>query len=145
MIVPDTNILIYAHNNRSEYHEAARRWWHSCLVGNELIGLPWVVTTGFVRVTTNPRIADDPLTPEQAVDFVIEWFEAPNVVPIEPGPEHLTHLRRNLVAAGAGGNLVPDAHIAALAIEHDAEVHSHDSDFGRFPGLRWHDPIAAPR
>jgi hypothetical protein len=145
VIVPDTNVLIYAHNNRSEHHQVARRWWRDCLVGDELIGLPWVVTTGFVRVTTNPRITGDPLTPEQAVDFVIEWLEALNVVPIEPGPNHLTHLRRNLVAAGAGGNLVPDAHIAALAMEYDAEVHSHDSDFGRFPGVRWHDPIAAPR
>ena len=70
-----------------------------------------------------------------------EWFEVPHVVPIEPGPDHLTHLLRNLVAAGVGGNLVPDAHIAALAREYQAEVHSNDADFRRFPGLRWRNPL----
>ena len=145
MIVPDTNILIYAHNDRSEHNETAQRWWRDCLLGEDLIGLPWVVTMGFVRVTTHARILEEPLTLGQAMDFMDEWFEAPTVIPIDPGPNHLTYLRRNLEASGVGGNLVPDAHIAALAMEYQAEVHSHDSAFGRFPGLRWHDPIRSPR
>ena len=145
MIVPDTNILIYAHNDRAEQHEAAQRWWRDCLLGDDFIGLSWVVTTGFVRVTTHPRILDEPLTLEQALGFVDDWFEYPHVITIDPGPSHLAHFRSNLIAAGIGGNLVMDAHIAALAMEQDAEVHSHDSDFGRFPDVRWHDPIRNPR
>ncbi len=144
MIVPDTNILIYAHNDQAEQHEAALRWWRDCLIGDDFIGLPWVVITGFVRVTTHPRILEEPLTPEQALDFVDEWFEFPHVIALNPGPGHLANFRRNVMAAGIGGNLVTDAHIAALAIENDAEVHSHDSDFGRFPDVRWHDPIRNP-
>lgn len=145
MIVPDANLLIYAYNDQDQLQAVARSWWESLIGGDEVVGIPSVVSTAFVRVLSNPRILPVPAAPEQAVDFVIEWFEAPNVVSIEPGPNHLTYLRRNLVAAGEGGNLVPDAHIAALAMEYDAEVHSHDSDFGRFPGLRWHDPIRDPR
>ncbi|MXZ62925.1 MAG: type II toxin-antitoxin system VapC family toxin [Chloroflexi bacterium] len=145
MIIPDANLLIYAYNDQDPLHVAARSWWEALLQGHEPVGLPWVVSTAFVRVLSDRRILPVPATPEQAVDFVREWFETPNVVPLEPGPDHLTYLRRNLVGARRGGNLVPDAHIAALAIENDAEVHSHDSDFGRFPDVRWHDPIRNPR
>ena len=70
-----------------------------------------------------------------------EWFRFPQVVPINPGADHLTHLRRNLAAAGVGANLVTDAHVAAVAMEYQAEVHSNDTDFGRFPGLRWRNPL----
>lgn len=145
MIVPDTNLLIYAYNDQDPLQAAAQSWWESLIGGTELVGIPWVVSTGFVRVLTDRRILSRPAAPEQAVDFVREWFEAPQVIPIEPGPDHLTYLRSNLEAAGFGGNLVPDAHIAALAMEYQAEVHSHDSDFGRFPDVRWHDPIRNPR
>ncbi|MCY3655241.1 MAG: type II toxin-antitoxin system VapC family toxin [Chloroflexi bacterium] len=145
MIIPDANLLIYAYNDQDPLQVAAQSWWESLLQGHEPVGLPWIVSTAFVRVLSDRRILPVPATPEQAVDFVREWFEASSVVPIEPGPNHLTYLRRNLVVAGVGGNLVPDAHIAALAMEYQAEVHSHDSDFGRFPDVRWHDPIRNPR
>ena len=145
MIVPDTNLLIYAHNEQDPDHAAARRWWETLLGGGELIGIPWVVSTGYIRITTLRGALDPPVDVARAVDGVARWFELPHVVTIDPGPDHLTHFRRNLVATGVGGNLVTDAHIAALAMEHQAEVHSHDSDFGRFPGLRWHDPIRNPR
>jgi predicted nucleic acid-binding protein len=72
---------------------------------------------------------------------VREWFRFPHVTPLDPGPDHVIHLRRNLVAAGVGANLVADAHIAAIAMEYQAEVHSNDTDFSRFPGLRWRNPL----
>ena len=105
------------------------------------MGIPWIVATGFVRLMTHPNVLVNPAAPGEAVDFVAEWFRSPQVVPINPGADHLTFLRRNLVAAGVGANLVTDAHIATLAMEYQAEVHSNDSDFGRFPGLRWRNPL----
>ena len=141
MIVPDLNLLVYAHDAAAPYHDAARRWWEDLVNGVERIGVPWTVSTGFVRLMTHPRVLNRPATPERAVDYVREWFRFPQVVPINPGADHLTHLRRNLAAAGVGANLVTDAHIAAVAMEYQAEVHSNDTDFGRFPGLRWRNPL----
>ena len=104
------------------------------------------VVTGFVRLLTHPNVLVDPATPEAAVDYVAQWFEFPNVSVLNPGAQHLEIFRNALAAAGVGANLVTDAHLAALAIEHQAEVHSNDADFGRFEGLRWTDPLgSAPR
>ena len=141
MIVPDANLLIYAYHEEDPSHLAALRWWDGLIAGSESVGIPWVVSSAFVRVITNPSALTQPLTPSQAIDFVREWFEFPHITPLNPGAEHLTLMREHLVAAGVGGNLVPDAHIAALAMEYQAEVHSADADFGRFPGLRWRNPI----
>ena len=141
MIVPDLNLLVYAYNDGALHHQSARRWWESLVNGVERVGIPWVVTTGFVRLMTHPKVIVHPATPEQAVDYVREWFQFPHIIPINPGAEHLTHLRRSLAAAGVGANLVTDSHIAALAIEYQAEVHSNDTDFSRFPGLRWRNPL----
>ena len=141
MIVPDLNLLVYAHDGGAPHHAAARRWWEDLVNGPERVGVPWVVSTGFVRLMTHPRVLNRPATPERAVDYVREWFSFPQVAPINPGADHLTHLRRNLAAAGVGANLVTDAHVAAVAMEYQAEVHSNDADFGRFPGLRWRNPL----
>ena len=141
MIVPDLNLLVYAYNDGAPRHHSARRWWESLVNGVERVGIPWVVSTGFVRLMTHPKVLVYPATPEQAVDYVREWFRFPHVTPINPGSDHLTHLRRSLAAAGVGANLVTDAHIAALAKEYQAEVHSNDTDFSRFPGLRWRNPL----
>jgi len=141
VIVPDTNLLVYAHYGLAPEHDPARRWWEDLLNSTERVGIPWVVSTGFVRVITRPAAVNPPASTEQAIGFVREWFELPHVIPINPGPDHLTHLLRNLAAAGVAGNLVPDAHIAALATEYQAEVHTNDADFGRFPGLRWRNPL----
>jgi toxin-antitoxin system PIN domain toxin len=141
VIIPDLNLLVYAHNEGATYHDSARRWWEGLVNGVERVGVPWVVSTGFMRLMTHPRVLVRPATPEQAVDYVREWFRFPHVTPINPGVEHLTHLRRSLAAAGVGANLVTDAHIAALAIEYQAEVHTNDTDFSRFPGLRWRNPL----
>ena len=141
MIVPDLNLLIYAYNNGVPFYLPARRWWEDLLNGSEPVGVPLVVTVGFVRVSTLPNVLSRPFSPDRALDTVEEWFRLPHVSPLEPGGEHLPLMRRALAAVGAGGNLVNDAHVAALAIEHGAEVHSNDADFGRFPGLRWRNPL----
>ena len=141
MIVPDVNLLVYAHNDGAPYHDSARRWWEGLVNGVERVGVPWVVSTCFVRLMTHPRVLVHPAIPAEAVDYVREWFRFPHVTPINPSAEHLTHLRRSLAAAGVGANLVTDSHIAALAIEYQAEVHSNDTDFSRFPGLRWRNPL----
>ncbi len=141
MIVPDLNLLLYAYNDGAPLHSPARLWWENLMNGTERIGAPWAVTAGFVRLITHPSMLHDPFTPEQAIDTVEEWFRLPHFAPLNPGPEHLRLMRGALAAAGVGGNLVTDAHIAALAIEYQAEVHSNDTDFGRFPGLRWRNPL----
>lgn len=141
MIVPDVNLLVYAYNEAAPFHEQARRWWESLVNGAERVGVPWLVAAGFVRVLTHPSVRERPATPMQAVDYVEVWFRYSNVTPLNPGTEHLRLFRRALDAAGVGANLVTDAHVAALAMEHQAEVHSNDADFGRFPGLRWRNPL----
>ena len=139
--MPDVNLLIYAHHEEDPRHDAAIAWWSGLLNGTERIGLPWAVVSGFVRVITTRRMMLSPLPVTAAMEFVNGWFDHRHVVPINPGSDHFILFRRNLEAAGVGGNLVPDAHIAALAMEYQAEVHSSDSDFARFPGLMWRNPI----
>ena len=141
MIVPDLNLLVYAHSTRAPLHEPARRWWEDLVNGAERVGVPWLVAAGFVRLLTHPSVLNTPAAPEDAVDLMAEWFRSPSVTPLNPGTQHITIFRNMLAAAGVGGNLVTDAHIAALAIEHQAEVHSNDSDFARFTGLRWRNPL----
>ena len=137
MIVPDLNLLIYAHNDEASQHVAARRWWEGLLSGQERVGLPWVVITGFVRLMTHPQSVARTISPDAAMDYVQHWLEFPHVAPLNPGSEHLVHFRHCLATVGVGGNLVTDCHIAAIAMEHQAEVHSNDGDFARFPGLLW--------
>ena len=141
MIVPDTNLLLYAYREEVPLHDPAREWWESLVNGVERVGVPWSVVSGFVRILTNRSAYTNPATPSQAFDFVSRWFESPNVETINPGTRHLDLFRRNLETAGVGGNLVTDAHIAALAMEYQAEVHTNDRDFARFPGLKWRNPI----
>ncbi len=141
MIIPDVNLLIYAFNDGVKEYDSARQWWEGLLNGAERVGIPWTVSTGFVRVMTNPRAIYPPVTPGRAVDWVQEWFDHSHIVPINPGSQHLSHMRRLLEAVGVGGKLVPDAHLAAIAIEYQAELHSNDADFARFPGLRWRNPL----
>lgn len=105
------------------------------------VGLPWVAILGFIRITTNPRILDDPLDVGGAIRRVRSWLAQPQTVLIHPGDRHADILFGLLEAAGTAGNLTTDAHLAALAIEHQAELHSTDSDMARFPGLRWVNPL----
>ena len=142
MILPDVNLLLYAHDEGSPGHARARRWWVDLAETAVPVGVPWAVAMAFVRIATNPRVQNVPLTPDRALDVVESWFQLDHVQVLEPGPRHLLIVRQLLQAAGVAANLTTDAHLAALAIEHQCELHSNDSDFARFPGLRWSNPLA---
>lgn len=141
MIIPDINLLVYAYNRDAPHHAAARAWWEGLLNGTDPVGLPWVVALGYVRLMTHRAVLLSPLDPRTAIGHVRTWLECPCVETIDPGPQHLAIFERAMAAAGVGGNLTTDAHLAALAIEHQCELHSNDTDFSRFPGLRWRNPI----
>jgi toxin-antitoxin system PIN domain toxin len=139
--VVDLNILLYAINRDVPHHPAARQWVEEALSGEEPIAFPWVVVLGFLRLTTNPRIFLRPLTSDQALSVMEEWLTRPSVRVLEPGEDHWRVLRALLEEAGTAGNLTTDAHLAAIAIEHGAELVSTDTDFARFPRLHWTDPL----
>ena len=142
MKVLDLNVLLYAVNRDSARHEAAKDWVESTLSGEETVGLPWVVLLGFLRIATSRHILPNPITIDQAIAVVDAWLAQPPVVALTPGDEHWAILRGLLSEAGSAGNLTTDAHLAALALEHGAELCSTDADFARFPHLRWVNPIA---
>ncbi len=141
MIVPDINMLVYAYNEGSPLYQTAKEWWEELINGSEEVGLPWAVSTGFVRLMANPRVVTPPLAPVVSLDHVRNWLEFPHIIAINPGPSHLEMMRQTLEMSGTSRNVVTDAHIAAIALEYGAEVHSKDSGFGRLPGLRWRDPL----
>lgn len=141
MIIVDVNLLVYAVNTLSMKHRAARKWWESVLSRGETIGLPLQVVLGFIRLTTRPGIGMNPVPIGEAFNIVEDWLKSPTVSLIEPGERHLLILRTLLMEARIAGNLTSDAHLAALAIEHHAELYSADRDFARFRGLRWRDPL----
>lgn len=141
MIVPDINLLVFAYNEAAPHHARARAWWEGLMTGRAHVGLPWAVVFGFVRVVTHPAVLQRPLAPTAALERVRVWFARDHVQIVDPGPRHLTVVERLFEATRVGGNLTTDTHLAALAIEHQAELHSNDADFGRFPGLRWRNPL----
>jgi toxin-antitoxin system PIN domain toxin len=141
VIIPDINLLVYAYDSNSPFHTSAVDWWQSCLSGTEPIGLPHVVTFGFVRIVTNPRVFLNPMTPAEATGHVRAWLGQPPVQVIVAGHEHLGQTLDLLVALGTAGNWVSDAQMAALALDQGAVLHTADTDFARFPGLRWFNPI----
>lgn len=143
MIVPDINLLLYAAQRENRQHTRAAAWLEQLLNGDEPVGLPWAVSVGFVRLITNHRVFSSPLPVERALDIVDGWYSRRIVNPISPGEGHWRVLRALLLECGAGGNLTSDAHLAALCIERGATLHSADSDFGRFQGLRWFNPLTA--
>ena len=141
MILPDINLLIYAHNLSAPFHDPARRWWEDLLTREHPVGLPWAVVYGFVRLVTHPRVMEDPVPVGDALDRVESWLACPSVEILVPGPRHLLVTRSLFEATGVGGNLTTDTHLAAIAIERQCEIHSNDGDFARFPGLRWTNPL----
>jgi len=141
VIIPDVNLLVYAYNRAAAGHRRAREWWEDLVDREQPIGLPWAVMLGFVRLVTHPSVLIAPLAPLDALACVQGWLEQPSVRIVEPGPRHVQLLGDLFGATGLGGSLTTDTHLAALAIEHQAELHSNDADFARFPGLRWRNPI----
>jgi toxin-antitoxin system PIN domain toxin len=142
MIVPDVNLLVYAYNKCAPKHEESKLWWEALLNGNRNVAIPWVVSTGFVRIMTHTKVMSPPMTPLYAFEIIESWFLIPHVNPINPGSRHLSFLKQMLKFAGVGGNMMTDIHIASIAMEYQAELHSNDSDFSRFTGLKWINPIA---
>jgi toxin-antitoxin system PIN domain toxin len=140
--IPDLNLLAYAVDLESPDHQRALRWWNDTLSGSETVGLAWTVLLGFVRLTTNARVFRSPLASDAALDYVDRWLAHPITTVVDPTSRHAHVLRDLLVTTGTAGNLVPDAHLAALAVEHGATLCSADRDFGRFVGLEWVNPLA---
>jgi uncharacterized protein len=141
VILVDVNLLIYAVNQDAPLHREAKAWLESILSGEEVLGLSWIVVLAFLRLTTRSGLFTQPLSIEAALDLVQLWLDCEAVRLVHPGPKHAKIFRELLLKSGAGGNLTSDAHLAALAIEHDAELCSADRDFARFSGLRWRDPL----
>jgi toxin-antitoxin system PIN domain toxin len=144
MKVVDTNLLVYAYVPSLEQHAAARRWFEQTLTEDEAVGLAWSSVLGFVRIVTNPRVFRVPLPLQRAVTVVDEWLQQPSVELVLPTPRHWTTLRDMLIEGQAGGAMVSDAHLAAVAREHGATVYTTDRDFMRFPGVRVVNPLSAP-
>ncbi len=142
MKLADANVLLYAVNRDEHHHAQARGWLDRALRGPETVGFPWLVLLAFLRVSTRPAVFARPLEARRAVDIARGWLDQGPAVLIEPTARHLDVLAGLLRESGTAGNLVSDAHIAALALEHDATVISYDNDFGRFEGVRWMPPAA---
>lgn len=143
MIVPDVNLLLYAVVDAFPEHAAARSWWEARLNGEAEVGLAGPALFGFVRIATNPRVLHPPLPLNDCLAQVESWLERPQIDFLLPGPRHIEIAFRLMRRLGAAGSLTTDVQLAALAIEYQAELHSNDADFGRFPQLRWVNPLDA--
>ena len=141
MIFVDASILLYAEDSLSEHHNAARRWWDEQLSGTTPVALCWPVITAFIRIATNPRLHQRPLTLREAIDRVRSWLEQPCVRILVPTDDHWRVFQQMLSAGNATANLVTDARLAALAVEHNCTLYSTDSDFARFRSLAWKNPL----
>jgi toxin-antitoxin system PIN domain toxin len=139
----DVNLLIYAVDESSRHHARARHWLEQALSGTEEVGFAWMVLLGFLRISTNPVAFGNALSPARAFEFVNSWLDSPVATVVHPSEQHAGHLDELLTPLGTAANLTNDAHLAALAIEHGAELCSSDNDFSRFEGVRWRNPLAS--
>lgn len=142
MIIPDINLLIYAYNSDAPNHDMAKAWWKKLMEGRQPIGLSWVVCLGYLRLMTNRKILERPIEASEALSHLHSWLSRPQVQIVQPGPRHIGILGSFAEQRLISSSLVTDAHLAALAIETQAELHSNDVDFQRFPGLRWRNPLS---
>ena len=140
MKLVDANVLLYAVNEASVHHRPARRWLDATISGGETVGFSWIVVLAFLRLATHRAIFPRPLSVDAALATVRAWLEQPSAVVVEPTPRHVDLLAGILVESGSAGNLVNDAHLATLAVEHDAVLVSYDTGFSRFAGLRLERP-----
>ena len=141
MTIIDANILLYAYNADAPEHPAARAWVEGLLASRDWIGLPWLTLWAFLRISTNPRLFPRPLGIREAFNIVRGWLASASVVIIQPETRHVEILQNLAVDNQAGGPLLTDAALAALAVEHGAVLASTDRDFSRFPTLRWLNPL----
>ena len=141
MLLVDVNVLVYAHREELPEHSDLRAWLQGVLAGDEAYGMSDLVLSGFLRVVTNPRVFNVPTPLDLALEFTNRVRNQENCVPIVPGPRHWNIFTSLCRSAGAKGNLIPDAYLAALAIESGSEWITTDRDFSRFPGLRWRHPL----
>lgn len=141
MLLPDVNVLIYAHREDSQDHDAYNKWLKEQLDAQAAFGLTGVVLSGFLRITTHPRIFNPPTPLNEALAFVNALTSTDSVVMVQPGSRHWGIFSNLLLETEARGNLVADAWLAAIAIEHACTWISTDRDFSRFPGLNWRHPL----
>ena len=139
-MIVDANVLLYAVDEQSHFHESSRDWLDEAMNGVERVGLPWASLMAFQRIITHPRATANPLTPADAWSYITDWLDADQSWVPTPGTRHREILGRLLVDGDLRGNLATDAHLAALAIEHGTSICSFDSDFARFPALSWINP-----
>lgn len=141
MNLPDANILLYAYNSDAADHEKCREWLENQFSGADLLGFSWQTITAFLRISTNVRAFPNPLTPTEASEIVSEWLDFPNLQILLPAENHWT-IFRNLITKGQiKAAMIMDAHLAALAIEHNAVLVTTDRDFIRFSGLKTFNPL----
>jgi len=143
VILPDVNLLLYAADETAVRHKAALAWVEATVSGTETVAFAWLVLIGFVRLCTSARVLSNPWDVRAALDVVNGWLAQPAATVVHPTDRHTAILRELLEPLGGAGNLVSDAHLAALAVEHGATLYSCDNDFARFHRLRWIDPLAA--
>ena len=141
MSLVDLTLLMAAVNSRAPMHKAARTWWEEQLNGSAQIGLSWLSILGFIRLATHPKVFPEPLLLADAIAMVDSWLARPNVKVVPVTAQHWNILQNMLHAVGHGTALTMDAHLACLAIEHDAEIATADEDFSHFPGLKWRNPL----
>lgn len=141
MILVDANILLYAEDRLSPHHAKARTWWDAALSGDSPVCLCWTVLGAFIRIGTNTRVFEHPLSLDEATSRVQSWLEHPCTRIVNPTERHWTVFQQILRQGQAVANLVTDAHLAALAVEHGCELITTDSDFSRFSGIRWRNPL----
>ncbi len=141
MILTDVNVLVYAHRTDAPGHPAYRQWLEDLVNGDQAYGFSDLVLSGFLRVVTHPRVFASPSDLSSALEVAQAIRDQPNAVPIAPGARHWGIFESLCRAAGAKGNLIPDAYLAALAIESGSEWITTDRDYSRFPGLKWRHPL----
>ena len=141
MILIDANLLLYAYDPRAAEHDASRRWLEATLSGVELVRFAWLTLWAFLRISTNPRVFEHPLSMAEAEAIVSSWLVQPVAGTLEPAERHWEILKGLLHAGQSTGPLVMDAVLAAIAIEHGATLHTTDRDFARFAGLKWRNPL----
>jgi toxin-antitoxin system PIN domain toxin len=143
LILIDANLLLYAYHPGAAEHQRSREWLEKTLNGPDLVRFSWLTLWAFIRIGTNPRVFERPLSVAEADSIVSSWLSRPNAGVVEPGERHWQLLRGLLCEGQTTGPLVMDAVLAAIAKEHGATLCTTDRDFSRFPGLKWQNPLSA--